>query len=200
MASLTKADVLSVLAESVPQAMDFYVSTVNIKGLGFTSVADKIKSGDIDVAEGSGGLAFYNDGGNLLTTPAGTSPGTLEQRAQLLHECTHAAIDILHPKGLTRHVDELTGYIVQQVYTSRTSPSWQIGTNSDPKWDAFFKAVLKLVQSAGLDKATGNGARITMAQLEPLRVLLVGLPSVNYGSFKETDPSAADGVPPRAKP
>ena len=196
MASLTKSDVLAVLAESVTQSMDFYVSTVSIKGLGFTCVADKIRSGEIGVFEGRKNLAFYNDALDVITTMKGTSPGTLSQRAQLLHECTHALIDILHPKGVTRHVDELSSYIVQEVYSSRTQPNRPMGTNSDPKWDAFFKGVASLVKSCGLDKATGNGAKITLKQIEPLRVMLAGLPGVNYGNFDKDDPSGADGILP----
>jgi hypothetical protein len=68
-------------------------------------------------------LAFYDNVTDSLTTQSGNSPANLDQRAQLLHECTHALIDVLNIPTVTRYIDELGAYIAQIVYSVRSDPT-----------------------------------------------------------------------------
>jgi hypothetical protein len=68
-----------------------------------------------------------------------------------------------------------------------------VGNKNEP-WENFYRGVESLVKRFGLEKQSGNGARIKADDVEALRVQLAGLPNVNYGNFKKTDPSGADGL------
>jgi hypothetical protein len=191
---LDERDVLNTLSDSVIQTMDFWVGPVHIKGPSYGIIREHILVGNIIVVSGNKGLAFYDDATDILTTQAGNSPPNLDQRAQLLHECTHALIDVFaYGQKVTRHTDELASYIAQHVYIMRSNPSWTVGPNNPP-WFNFFTAVYAMVKRFHLETAAGNGTRIDLDTLEPLRQQLAALPYVNYGSFKKTDLSGADGL------
>lgn len=191
---LTVDDVTDTLRDPVTAGMDFRLGPIHISGQNFNLVREHILAGNILVVSGTQGLAFYNKGTDILTTQAGNSPANLENRAQLLHECTHALVDVFaNGMKVTRHMDELASYIVQHVYIMRSNPTWVVGPNNPP-WYAFYQAVFALVKAFRLDTIAGNGANIGELTLEPLRVQLASLPGVNYGSFGKDDPAGADGL------
>jgi hypothetical protein len=125
--SLTLGDVLDTLNDDVTLCMYFWVGSIYISGIGYRMVRDNIYDGNIMVVEGepNQNLAFYDADKDVLTTQAGTSPADLDQRALLLHECTHALIDVSNLPNVTRHLDELAAYIAQHVYLLRSNPHWQ---------------------------------------------------------------------------
>ena len=94
---------------------------------------------------------------------------------------------------MTRHTGELASYIAQHVYLMRSSPTWTTGTGTDP-WSAFYSSVVALIKSYGLETIAGNGKSIPMDVLEPLRLQLVALPHVKYGSYPKTELARADGL------
>ena len=64
-------------------------------------------------------------------------PPTMVTRALLLHECVHAMIDIVDPKGtITRHMGELAAYLTQTTYSVRKYPTAN-RTGTEP-WDHFW--------------------------------------------------------------
>jgi len=191
---LNEGDVLNTLSDGVTLGMNFWVGPVQISGTPYTVIRDHIRAGNILVTPGSSNLAFYDSKTDILTTQTGNSPANLDQRAQLLHECTHALID-LFTNGITvtRHIDELASYIVQHVYMMRSNPAWVVSPNNPP-WFAFYSNVVALIKSFRLDTVAGNGSKIGVTALEPLRIQLAALPGVNYGTFKKDDPTGADGL------
>ena len=193
--SLKTADVLALLNEGVPQSMFFWVGPIYVNGYGYKAVRDNILGGNIMVVEGAADQtkAFYNDGKDLLITQNATSPPTLEQRALLLHECTHALVDFANDHSVTRHMDELAAYTAQFVYTLRSNPSWEIADGDDP-WTLFFKGVIDIIKANGLDTLVGNGNNISEDKIEPLRLQLAALPNVDYGSYAKDARGGADGV------
>jgi len=193
--SLTTADVFTTLNDGVTLGMYFWVGPVYVCGIGYRLVRDDIHNGDIMVVEGAPNqnLAFYDSSKDMLTTQAGTSPANLDQRALLLHECTHALIDVLDVQGVTRHVDELAAYIAQHVYLVRSNPSWTVAPNNAP-WQNFFQGIFDLIKARRLDTVAGNNTIISVADLEPLRQQLAALPGVNYGSFAKDALSGSNGL------
>jgi hypothetical protein len=190
---LTEADVINTLGESVVAGMDFHVGNIHVSGKAFATIRDHVRVGNIIVVEGTSSLAFYDNQTDILTTQLGNSPGNLDQRAQLLHECTHALVDVFAGSNTTRHIDELASYIVQHVYLMRSNPSWTVAPNNVP-WFNFYTGIAQLVHSNGLDTLAGNGKLVTPAVLEPLRVQLAALPGVNYGTFSKTAKTGANSL------
>jgi hypothetical protein len=191
--ALTEADVLNTLGDSVAMGMEFWVGPVQISGRSYGIIRDHVKVGNILVVGGTSTLAFYDQKTDILTTQIGTSPANLHQRALLLHECTHALVDVFGAANVTRHMDELAAYIAQHVYIMRSNPYWAPGVGTGP-WPDFYDGLYKLISAVGLDTPAGNGRRISATVLEPLRVALAALPDVNYGDFDEDDETGADGL------
>jgi hypothetical protein len=190
---LSLGDVLNTLADPVTKAMSFWVGPVHISGESYGVIRDHIRVENILVVGGTETLAFYNSHTDILTTQVGTPPANLDQRALLLHECTHALVDVFADSSVTRHMDELASYIAQHVYLVRSDPSWSPGSGGGP-WPDFFLAVYNLIVAQGLNTVSGNGKHIDVVTLEPLRLQLAGLPDVNYGKFKKEDKSGANGL------
>jgi hypothetical protein len=191
---LAESDVLDVLDDSVVAGLDFSVGPIRIKGAFYRSIKEHILAGNILVVPGTESLAHYSNQTDILFTQQSNPPPDLDGRAQLLHECTHALVDIFNGgSGVTRHNDELAAYLTQFVYAMRSNSSWVVGPNNRP-WHDFFQMVFDAVKRKGLETTAGNGAHFSMDELEPLRLALAGLPYVNYGSFKKEDPTGADGL------
>jgi hypothetical protein len=191
---ITETDVLAVLSEAVSANLDFWVGPVHVSSRAYGVIGNFIRAGNILVISGTQSLAFYHDDTDILETQAGNPPLDLGQRAQLLHECTHALIDAFNGRTkVTRHQDEVISYIAQIAFSIRANPSYTTGPNN-PLWYTFFKSVEDFVRNNGLDKLSGNGARIDLLALEGLRIQLTALPYVNYGSFRFDEPSGANGL------
>jgi hypothetical protein len=187
-------DVMNMLGESTVQQLDFWVGAVHITGKWFGTIRDHIFAENIVVTSGSSTLAFYDQKTDVLTTQTGEPPADLDDRAQLLHECVHALVDIFYPDDrITRHNDELAAYITQHVYMMRSNPSFTVGPNNVP-WFSFYSDIVALAKRFNLDKTSGNGSRIGMADLEPVRKELAKLPDVNYGDFDKWDTGGSNGL------
>ena len=95
-------------------------------------------------------MAYYNSDSDTLTTLGGNPPLSLDQRALLLHECTHALIDVTTSDlNVTRHIDELASYIAQFVYREDL-PDLLSGSNNAP-WFKFYSDVFALVTRHNLN-------------------------------------------------
>ena len=158
---LNEGDVLDALSDAINLNMDFWVDTVHISSKAYGIIRDHIRAENILVVPGTDSLAFYNSKTDILTTQAGNSPANMHQRALLLHECTHALVDIFtNGTKFTRHADELASYLAQFTYMIRSDPAWVPGPNPSAPWAAFFSSVVALIQRFRLDTAAGNGSKI----------------------------------------
>jgi hypothetical protein len=185
---------MNMLGESAVQQLDFWVGSVHITGKWFGIIRDHILAENIVVTSGSSTLAFYDQKTDVLTTQAGNPPADLDAKALLLHECVHALVDIFYPDdSITRHNDELAAYITQHVYMLRSKPSFTVAPNNVP-WFTFFTDIVALAKRFNLDKPSTKGARISAADLEPIRRQLAALPGVNYGDFDKWDTGGSNGL------
>jgi hypothetical protein len=190
---LSEGDVLDTLSDPVALGIEFYADKVHVKGEYLTTVRDHIRAGNILVKGGTQDLAFYDQTTDILLTQKKAPPPDDGDRALLLHECVHAMIDVYDPDGtVTRHMGEVAAYLAQTAYSVRKSPSAN-RTGTAP-WDKFWGDLFVTVRANRLDTAAGNGVKIPATTLENLRKQLVGLPSVNYGSFPKEATGVSDGL------
>jgi hypothetical protein len=191
---LTIGDVLNTLGDPVAQGMDFWAGPVHISGRSYGIIRDHVRIENILVVPGTSNLATYDGKTDILTTQKDNPPADLDARALLLHECTHALVDVFTGGlNVTRHTGELASYLAQHVYLMRSNPAWAVAPNNVP-WFNFYSSVVALIKTHRLETVAGNGARIKMDELEPLRLQLVALPGVPYGSYPKEELARADGL------
>jgi len=119
---ITTSDVIQALNDPALGQINFSVGPIKVNAGEFRNVADCIYAGDIKVTPGNEALAFYSGHDNELITQRGNPPLDFTDRAQLLHECTHAIVDINKLKVLRLH-DEVAGYLTQLTYSVILNPS-----------------------------------------------------------------------------
>jgi hypothetical protein len=192
---VTKHDVLEVLADPKLMKMGFTVGTITVNHQGYRNVYDYIQAEDIQVLPGKETVAFYDGRHNTLITQAGTPPLGLSDRVQILHECTHALIDISGLKVLRLH-DEVAAYLAQVTYAQIESPSSPprslSAVGASPMGKLVF-AMLQVVHSYGLHSSKGFGARIEDWDLVTLTKAVQAFPA--YGHVKASEISVGAGVP-----
>jgi hypothetical protein len=188
---LKKQDVLDTLNDPVILQIDFWVGVLHVNSMGYGHVRDLIVDDAIQVAEGTESIAKYSSGDHKLITQNVNPPADLEARGLLLHECTHALIEVLK-LGLTGPTEEVSCYLAQHTYILLSNPNWTVSPNNAP-WFHFFQDVVKVVKKYKLNEKTGRGARVQWADLSVLR------PELNhlniYTGLSDTDVIPKDGVP-----
>src|SRR5262249_9933667 len=142
--------------------ISFSVGQIKVNAEEFRKVADCIYAGDITVTPGNESLAFYSSHLNELTTQQGNPPLDYADRAQLLHECTHAIVDINKLKVL-RLEDEVAGYLTQLTYAVISNPTPLPADKPPPNLSAQARliwAFKEVVLKYGLHQTKGFGAAI----------------------------------------
>ena len=80
-----------------------------------------VSDGDIDVKPGGGSDAAYDSRLNTIFTQNGNPPLNVADRAQLLHECTHAIFDAYGWVTNLRE-DEVAAYLAQLTFMFIVNP------------------------------------------------------------------------------
>ena len=155
---ITERDVLDVLNDPALQNIHFSISNeIFVSPYQYNKVADYIASGAIHVEPGTNKYAEYINKSDTLRTQKGElTPGDFERRAVLLHECTHAIIDMDRVK-VRRLVGEAAGYLAQFTYLSLVDPSRPmppIGRDMDPD-DRLAYEAMNLVNMLHLGDTAG---------------------------------------------
>src|SRR4051812_18889309 len=190
---LTITEVLETLEDPVALGIDFHADKIHVNRENLSRVHERILVGDILVTGGTSSLAFYDQATDILITQQKAPPADDGDRALILHECVHAMVDIVDPKGtVTRHMGELAAYLTQTAYSVRKYPT--ANRTGTAAWDKFWGDLYATVRAHKLDTKKGNGVRIPDATLENLRVQLAALPSVNYGSFTKEATGVSNGL------
>ena len=200
--------VLGVLEVGIAQTMLFTVGNIVISGANYTTIANEIRAENIWVFKGKQpASAKYLDDSDTLWTqkfPLGKSL-TDNDKALLLHECTHAVADVCtYRAGATSvldYVDEIAAYLAQHAYKLRTmSEQDAVGfvkflQTSDE--DDFTKKTYQLLIDKNLHTPRGNGAVIPQSQLAPLYGSLMQVNSdagTHLYHYTETSLSAINGL------
>jgi hypothetical protein len=118
-----KQDVLEILSDPVLSKLNFFVGDVHIASRLYMKVGILIEEEDIVVERGNeAGKAKYNMSGNrLITQPDPLS--SHDQRGLIIHECTHAFIDIDQLR-VSRLTSEAAAYLAQVTYLLLKNPAY----------------------------------------------------------------------------
>jgi len=131
--AITKTDVLDTLADARLASIRFRVGPVTVSAAGYRKVAEYIEADAIKIKVGGKGTdpSYFMDS-NTLRFPS-DSESSNERRATILHECTHALIDIeeLH---VLRLEGEVAAHLAQYAYLMRL--------NGNPPFDDSDKAAV----------------------------------------------------------
>jgi hypothetical protein len=194
--ALTAQDVLDTLSSYFVTQIDFWVGPIHVCTRNYDKIKDLIETDDIHVVGGTvPNNAYYHPKTNVLTTQGIAPPPDLDARALLLHECTHALVDV-EKYTVSRLHDELAAYLAQHTFLLMGNPAFKNPPNV-ADWFDFFRDVVALAKSYKLHKPEGRGKRIKDEDAAPLLTRLNGLNL--YSSLSPTDMASADGVTPSAR-
>jgi hypothetical protein len=198
--SITKANVVDVLKNSpVLARICFHVGEITVDNVGYQKVREYIEHDQIAVVPGNDAVAFYDGNANTLITQAGKAPLSDGDKAQIVHECTHAMIDI---RGIRvrRLVDEVAANLAQTVYLWMLMP---VGTKIQPH--GFIPlhvpghphahmtfAMRDVMAKYELHTSRGFGARIGERDIWDLMLAITTAPE--YRTIKWDEISAGRGV------
>jgi hypothetical protein len=198
---INKSEVIKALNDPALGRVNFSVGLIKVNAAEFRKVADCISTGDITVTSGNEALAFYSPHLNELTTQQGNPPLDSSDRAQLLHECTHAIVDINEWNVLRLH-DEAAGYLTQFTYLTVADnrpplplmpPVLPPGVGSPQQ--RMFWTLKKIVLQYGLHETRGFGAAIKPDDIALLVEAIHAHPDYAGVKADETRPGADRGVP-----
>jgi cytochrome c peroxidase len=191
---VTKADVLAVLEDPKLKNMHFSVGQITVNANEYYIVADYIRNGDIQVIPGQEPVAFYDGRRNTIETQAGNPPLNVADRAQILHECTHAIVDI-NGWDVLRLEDEAAAYLAQMAYSWTGPFPRAIPSPGTTPTNKLAIAVLQVVEKYDLHNAKGFGARIGEWDIVGLRRAVKAHPGYTHVREDEKSDAATLGVP-----
>jgi outer membrane protein OmpA-like peptidoglycan-associated protein len=187
---LTDSDVMNILGDPIVSQIDFWIDNIHVRKDAYDKIADLIEREQILVVSGDDpDRAEYSSRTDTLTTHKAEPPANLTDKGTLLHECTHAIVD-MERVTCTWHTNEIAAYAAENLYylLSNSSPS-PFNTEFGNKY------VIPWIKGVGLDKKPGVGTRIPLDDTMPL------IKSLNrYGPYHQDRAklSAADGISPKA--
>jgi hypothetical protein len=179
-----KQAALDILRDPVASTMAYKAGPLELKPLDFAAVALAIESGKIRVVHRPclGHIAQYLSGGaNTLLVPFSSSP-PLGMRALMVHEATHAAMDV-RKVPLVMQQSEAMGYISQAIYLLRNgvdlgasvpSPPFNVAPRNFLAFTGIFKFAARLA------KDIIAGAAVSTLDLVGLGVSLTAAPMYTH--------------------
>lgn len=145
--------VLATLRDPMMAQMSFGVGRRFIPASNYELVAKAIEGGYITVHEDAGlsGSAVYHWDVNRIDVPPYGGAPSVGDRALIIHECTHAIVDL---RKITVHVEETEGlaYVAQALYSSLHGMLHRHIVSADPHdfvswiaWQQIFDESMRLV-------------------------------------------------------
>lgn len=186
---LAKNEVYDVLMSRAAQAIDFTLGAHNIDGTGYFQVMRAIQSERIDIifyTLPSGAAAGYNDrpyprhsARDALLLPETRPTFKLDYHANILHECTHAIIDMRQSAG-TRGDNEAAAHVAAELFRLNS------GETNEEMFDPF-----KTARSIARAIRKQPGATVPTADRNAMIQALVG---AGYTQKAMDKPDTADGL------
>jgi hypothetical protein len=193
---ITDAEVLKVLSDPALNTMFFSVGSITVSAREYGNVLEYVRDGDIKVTPGREPVAFYDGRNNTIITQAGDPPLNLSDRSQLLHECTHAIVDV-NELDVERLDDEVAAYLAQVTYMVISKPTPFPSPVHPPHHGSPFGelvwSLLQVINKYSLHTAKGFGVRIRELDVWNLRAGVRALP--DYARIGEHEKSVGGGVP-----
>ena len=192
--TIGKQDVLDTLNQPEVKRFRFTVGSLTVSPQGYADVCQAVSDGDIDVKPGGGSDAAYDSRLNTIFTQNGNPPLNVADRAQLLHECTHAIFDAYGWVTNLRE-DEVAAYLAQLTFMFIVNPTpfpHHIGRTGRPFADLIF-GFAAVIEKYRLHEPAGFGALIDPLDADALKLLVVQMPK--YAALRPADVSSNAGVP-----
>ncbi len=190
-------EVLRVLRDEKLSKFSFSVGAITVDAEGYRNVAAYIEAKDIKVIAGNEPIAFYDGHRNTITTPAGNPPLDSGDAAQLLHECTHAIVDI-DRLDVLRLNDEVAAYLAQLTYMWVAKPDPfpnPIRLGGLGPLMQLMVAFAQVIQRYKLHTSEGFGARISELDIAGLRRVVHAHPEYRHIQWGEKGSAQDLGVP-----
>ena len=151
---IAKNVVLATLREPLVSMMNFGVGRIFIPSSQYAWLAKAIDRDYITVQEDPAlsGSAVYHYGANRIDVPPYGGAPSLEARALIIHECTHAIFDL---RKVTSPVEESEGiaYVAQALYSRLNGSTHRHVVSADPAdvvswmaWQSIFDEAAKLAE------------------------------------------------------
>ncbi len=182
-----KTMVTSLLSKSVVKKIKFKSGSISIDSQSFQQVKTKINGGNIKIvykAKLGGKKAIYRYTHNTLFVGFQATGGNADREALLVHECTHAALDIAGKKMLVKQ-SEAAAYIAQCLYFYYKNEA-AIKKGSKPQ---FANALLREAWKVAM-KAVHNST-LNNTDIQPLLTAVANHPLYKKRHSKQVE---YDGV------
>ena len=192
-----KKEVLEVLEDARLGQIRFSYGRIHVNAAGYQKVADHIAAGTIKVVRGTKtDRSEYSSRSNTLKFDPGFSvPLDGNARSSVVHECTHAMID-LNKWSVLMLENEAVAFIAKFAYLLLLNPSAQDALlRGTPQGDMQIVA-MQLVKQYQLGGAAGLDAEIRNSDIEKLARMVERIPAY----FKHTgEMTRGLGVPDSRK-
>jgi hypothetical protein len=185
--------VLATLRDPAVTLMNFGVGRLYIPANQYEWVAKAIEENYITVREDASltGSAYYNWKDNRITVPPYGGNPSIGQRALIIHECTHAIVDL---RMITTHVEETEGiaYVAQALYSNLKGHNHRHVVSADPhdilswiSWQIIFD------ESRRLAAVVRQKYRVTEDEASSLHL---AIRNANFYRHRVGNGEANDGV------
>jgi len=188
----TKDDLLSVLRNPRISNIDFHVGHCHVSGTGYELVAAAIEDGRISVETGeSSEWAAYGVGTNTFFVRRSQS-FRLSDQALVVHECTHALLDIRNAWKFTDLSSEAAAYLAQVVFLYLNKADMTVPRNISTPFLHIYRYACTLVERYKPHRPEGRGSRLEWEDYKTLRRLIQRIPE--YKGIGWLESCGVDGV------
>ena len=181
--------VVSVLTSPTTRYIDFTFSKWTFNAASFARVAHTIAVGNVSVSVAGnmhpGAEANYDPDSDTITLPNANYGTTVFGQAGILHECTHAFVDMENRKHSMDSASEAAGYIAYLMYLC-----YALDSIPDPILPFGLIAM-----DIAVSLVNDGGGIVSLADEMKLRQAIAADPHYRkYQHMTLTSPSPADGL------
>ena len=204
--ALRTEHVLMTLQDARLSNVDFWLGGLHINFGAYKQVADAIIANKIHVIPGDDPewASYYSSAGvlklkngtemniraNTLVTQNATTLDDSE-RALLIHECTHAYVDLSYASATTSLSDEVAAYIAQVTFEMAVAKG-QKPKRDGTRFGRMYHGIGDIVRKFRLNEPAGHGATLQFRDYIHLRGLVHHMKE--YHDIGWTQLSGANGV------
>ena len=188
--------VADVLREPVLQHIDFSLEDFHINSTNYGLVADAIETGRIQIElstprPGAALGAAYTPGRDMMSISGSGTFTNARDKATIVHESTHAMLDMLRIATFSDINDEAASYLAESVYLHAQQSDYVLSEISDVTTRNLIGAAQQTAQRHGLYRRRGRSVHLTFLDCTALRAAI----TAHRGySMLTDDPHAGNGL------